>query len=268
MQPEQPNTPSTDIQTPDAVTSLKPVPTSSVKGLHQGGGSDCSVATHRGDLDQCRDRRTQTARRRTLKPDRGGVRASKVQAEDRSSRGETGRGREKVPSVSLRDEDPWAYVEEERKEEQVAEQTGVQQFFSNIGTAHDRVSASTPLVEAAPARLSATAFWKLEGAGTGLEGRKLVVTKALESLRNTGVPKAPKKLRCKLRRNTAFRKQVLNEGADNRSSRSSCQVLDRAARAMALFSRPLRTTTTWADSDAELIAGVGPPFKEDQLLAI
>jgi hypothetical protein len=52
---------------------------------------------------------------------------------------------------------------------------------------------------------------KLDGAGTGLEGRKLVVKESLRALEKHWRAEGAKEAEVKLRRNTAFRKQVLAE---------------------------------------------------------
>jgi hypothetical protein len=52
---------------------------------------------------------------------------------------------------------------------------------------------------------------KLEGAGTGLEGRKLVVGEALKALEKHWKAEGEREAEAKLRRNPAFRKQVLGE---------------------------------------------------------
>jgi hypothetical protein len=110
----------------------------------------------------------------------------------------------------LRDKDPWAYAEEERKAEQVQHSTGqLEQFLAGIGTEHDRVSID-PVIEVLP-RAERERILKLENAGRGLEGRKLVVTEALKALEKHWKAEGEKAAEGKLRRNPAFRKQVLSE---------------------------------------------------------
>jgi len=110
----------------------------------------------------------------------------------------------------LRDEDPWAYVEEERSAERAAEQDAqTTTWLSNIGATHDRFTLD-PVVLA----LSDTErnrILALEGAGVGLEGRKLIVTEGLKALEKQWKAEGAKDAEDKLRRNAAFRKQVLNE---------------------------------------------------------
>lgn len=110
----------------------------------------------------------------------------------------------------LRDKDPFAYADLERTEEQVQDQTvGVQQFFANIGTAHDRI-AIDPLVQRLP-EAERNRILAIEGAGAGLEGRKLVVTESLKALEKHWRAEGAKEAEAKLRRNSAFRKQVFSE---------------------------------------------------------
>src|SRR5262245_42452907 len=79
----------------------------------------------------------------------------------------------------LRDSDPWAYAQQEREAEQVADGQGqLHQFVVNIGAEHDRVSID-PLFLALP-KTEQERIQKLDGAGSGLAGRKLVVDEALK----------------------------------------------------------------------------------------
>lgn len=110
----------------------------------------------------------------------------------------------------LRDEDPWAYAQQDREAEQTAEQDqGVQQFLHSVGQTHDRISID-PLMEALPLP-ERERIMKLQGAGQGLEGRRLVVNEALKSLAKHWKAEGEKEAEGKLRRNQAFRKQVMAE---------------------------------------------------------
>jgi hypothetical protein len=110
----------------------------------------------------------------------------------------------------LRDTDPWAYAEEERKAEQSQSQdTATLEFFRNVGTQHDRI-AIDPLMESLPAA-ERQRIMDIEGAGRGLDGRKLVVNEALKSLEKHWKAEGAKDAEVKLRRNQAFRKQILSE---------------------------------------------------------
>src|SRR5215831_3530894 len=110
----------------------------------------------------------------------------------------------------LRDSDPWAYAEQDREAEKVQEQDqGIQTFFQNVGSQHDRI-AIDPLMEALPLD-ERQRIMKIEGAGRGLDGRKLVVSEALKSLEKHWKAEGEKQAEEKLRRNQAFRKQILAE---------------------------------------------------------
>jgi hypothetical protein len=110
----------------------------------------------------------------------------------------------------LRDEDPWAFAEEERKAEQIAhldQQNG--EILGNIGATHDRFTVD-PVVLALP-QAERNRIMAIEGAGLGLEGRKLIVEEGLKALEKHWKAEGAKDAEDKLRRNPAFRKQVLNE---------------------------------------------------------
>src|SRR5262245_8513665 len=105
----------------------------------------------------------------------------RIQAE--TDRRETKRANEAKAKArrELRDNDPWAYAEQERKDEQLAESSGnMQSFMAGVGVEHDRVSID-PLFLALP-KAEQERIQNLDGAGVGLAGRKLVVTEAMKSL--------------------------------------------------------------------------------------
>lgn len=110
----------------------------------------------------------------------------------------------------LRDEDPWAYVEEERSAERAAEidaQTST--WLGNVGVTHDRFTVD-PVVMALP-ETERNRILSLEGAGVGLDGRKLIVEEGLRALEKHWKAEGAKDAETRLRRNPAFRKQVLSE---------------------------------------------------------
>ena len=110
----------------------------------------------------------------------------------------------------LRDSDPWQYAEEERKAEQAATTQGQwTEFFGSVGTEHDKV-AIDPVVERLP-REELERIMKLDGAGTGLAGRKLIVQESLKALEKHWKTEGAKEAETRLRRNPSFRKQVLAE---------------------------------------------------------
>lgn len=110
----------------------------------------------------------------------------------------------------LRDKDPWAYAEEERKAEQEYESnTHVQSFLQGLSGQHDRVTID-PLMERLPDS-ERERILKMEGAGAGIQGRKLLVTEAMKALEKHWKAEGAKDAERKLRSNPAFRKQVLSE---------------------------------------------------------
>jgi hypothetical protein len=110
----------------------------------------------------------------------------------------------------LRDEDPWKYAEEERKAEEAANSdAGIMQLFANVGVEHDRVSID-PMFQKLP-EPERQRILKIEGAGRGLEGRKLIVDESLKALEKHWKAEGAKDAEARLRRNPAFRKQVLAE---------------------------------------------------------
>jgi len=110
----------------------------------------------------------------------------------------------------LRDENPWQYAEEDRKaeNEQAANQQ-VGNFFADISREHDKYSID-PIVDALsePER---SRILQMEGAGQGLDGRKLIVTEGLKALEKAWKAEGAKDAEDRLRKNPAFRKQLLNE---------------------------------------------------------
>ena len=110
----------------------------------------------------------------------------------------------------LRDEDPWAYAEEDRKAEQ--SQSANQQvgdLFANIGREHDKYTLD-PLLASVP-QAEQQRILALEGAGAGLDGRKLIVTEALKSLEKHWKAEGARDAEARLRKNSAFKKQLLAE---------------------------------------------------------
>lgn len=133
-----------------------------------------------------------------------------VQAESDRREAKRQADEKRLQRKRLRDTDPFAYAEEDRKEELT--QTGVgemEKFLANVGGEHDRVSID-PVVELLP-KEERERILKLEGAGTGLKGRKMVVTESLKALEKHWKAEGARDAEVKLRRNPAFRKQVLAE---------------------------------------------------------
>lgn len=209
MQPEQPNTPSVDAQPSDA-TAAEPRSDEQAEESSPGwwqrlfnrrpapeatdASGDDKPAN--GDASKLSLNQEELERRIQAETDR---REAKRAQEARAAR-----------RRELRDKDPFAFAEEERKEEQLQSQgEGVQQFFLQIGGAHDR-AAIDPLVEALP-QAERDRILAMDGAGRGLEGRKLLVSESLKALEKHWKAEGEKQAEARLRRNSAFRKQVLSE---------------------------------------------------------
>jgi hypothetical protein len=110
----------------------------------------------------------------------------------------------------LRDTDPWAYAEQERKEEEAQQGTfHLERFVTDVGSAHDRVTVD-PIFNSLP-KAEQERILKIDGVGQGLEGRKLVVQESLKALEKHWKAEGARDAEAKLRRNPAFRKQVLSE---------------------------------------------------------
>lgn len=110
----------------------------------------------------------------------------------------------------LRDEDPFAYAQVEKQEEEVGTaNTQVQSFIGSLATHHDKVSID-PVVELLP-EAERKRILAMEGVGSGLEGRKTLVTESLKALEKHWRAEGAKEAESKLRRNPAFRKQVFAE---------------------------------------------------------
>lgn len=214
MQPEQPNIPSEGAQVPDGQPS-EPVSdesrTESSPGWWQRLFNRRPVAQEttaedgeRSSADGTSDvaKLTQEELERRVQAETDRREAQRIAAERREAR------------KKLRDEDPWAFAEQERQAEKQADQDqGVQQFFANVGVQHDRV-AIDPLMEALPPT-ERQRIMGIEGAGRGLDGRKLVVSEALKALEKQWKAEGEKEAEAKLRRNQAFRKQLLAEARGN-----------------------------------------------------
>ena len=110
----------------------------------------------------------------------------------------------------LRDEDPWAYAEQDRQaEQQVTLSANAMAQLGQVGETHDRYTLD-PLFNTLPPA-EQHRILALEGAGIGLEGRKLIVTESIKALEKHWKEEGEKEAERKLRRNPAFRKQVLGE---------------------------------------------------------
>jgi hypothetical protein len=111
----------------------------------------------------------------------------------------------------LRREDPYAYAEQdEAAEQQQQTSTAWQQTFATFGRQHDE-AVLDPLIGTLP-EAEQKRILALEGAGVGLDGRKLIVGEVLKALEKHWRAEGKKDAEGALRKNPAFRKQVLLEG--------------------------------------------------------
>jgi hypothetical protein len=134
----------------------------------------------------------------------------RVQAEADRREFQRQRAEKERAKRELRDKDPWAYAEQERKEEEAQQGNfHLERFVTDLGAEHDKVTVD-PVFFALP-KAEQERILKLEGAGIGLPGRKLVVSESLKALEKHWKAEGAKDAEAKLRRNPAFRKQVLSE---------------------------------------------------------
>ena len=210
MQPEQPNTPSEEVQPTDAAPSEPGSDRPEEKASE-------SPAWWRRMFH----RRGQEPEPEDADPGPQGATSQKLaltQEElDRRVQAETDRREAKRMQEArarqrkeLRDTDPWAYAEEERKAEQEQESTSqVANWFQGLSSQHDR-AAIDPVIERLP-EAERERILRMQGAGTGLEGRKLVVSESIKALEKHWKAEGAKEAERRLRGNQAFRKQVLAE---------------------------------------------------------
>jgi hypothetical protein len=209
MQPEQPNSPSEDTQSTDAPSSE---PSSEQPEEKASGPSWWQRMFNRGGQEpeaEPEDKAPETQASKKLELSQEEL-DRRVQAEaDRREYKRQADARAQQRK-QLRDTDPWAYAEEERKAEEAAQSDqSVAKWFQGLSSEHDRV-AIDPLIETLPPR-ERERILKMDGAGQGLKGRKLVVTEAMKSLEKHWKAEGEKAAERKLRSNAAFRKQVLAE---------------------------------------------------------
>lgn len=209
MADEQPNTPSEDVASSDVAAPEQTSDESPKESSHW--------------WDRLLNKRTATEATgedgESGKPGSGASqRVSLTQEElDRRVQAETDRREAKRAAEQraaerrrLRDEDPWAYAEQEREAETQQQQAAsVSELFAGVSSQHDRASID-PVMEALPLA-ERQRIMAIEGAGVGLDGRKLVVGEALKALERHWKAEGERAAEAKLRRNQAFRKQVLAE---------------------------------------------------------
>lgn len=205
----QPTEPSTDVQQPDSEVSSEPSPASEetaspprwwqrLFGRHDEEPAQTEAETE----EQAPESNTRTLTEQEFQ--------RAIQSEVDRREAKRSRDQQLADKRKLRDEDPWAYAEQERQAEQQTLQNGqIEQIFSTIGAEHDRHTID-PVLQSLP-KDEQTRILGLEGAGIGLEGRRLVVGEALKALEKHWKAEGAKDAESRLRKNSAFRKQVLAE---------------------------------------------------------
>jgi hypothetical protein len=214
MQPPDPNTPSGAPATGDAAGAAEPV-SEPTEGISTESRNWFSRLFRRGvpdDEPQESEREPPASNALTL-----------TQEElDRRVQAETDRRLYKreleakaAERRKLRDEDPYAYADLDRQTEQAVQaDSQITTLFASIGSEHDKHTLD-PLVQALPEAERARIL-QLEGAGAGLQGRKLIVDESLKALEKHWKAEGAKDAETRLRKNPAFRKQVLAEGRGQR----------------------------------------------------
>lgn len=114
----------------------------------------------------------------------------------------------------LRDENPEAYVQLEKTEEQQTQMRQVQAgqlmtLLGHVGRQHDAVSID-PIINALPAKERERILGMPE-AGQGLPGRKLIVDEALKTYGRQEYERGYREAQAKLKKDPVFRKSVLSE---------------------------------------------------------
>jgi hypothetical protein len=134
----------------------------------------------------------------------------RIQSETDRREARRARDAEIAARRKLRDEDPWAYAEQERKAEQAAQSdTSIMQLFASIGVEHDRATLD-PMFALLP-DAEKERILKIEGIGRGLDGRKLIVTETMKALEKHWKAEGARSAEAELRKNEAFRKQILRD---------------------------------------------------------
>lgn len=124
------------------------------------------------------------------------------------------RERSQRDRARLRDENPEAYVQLEKSEEEATQLRQVQagqlmQLLGHVGRQHDAVSID-PIINALPAK-ERERILAMPEAGQGLPGRKLIVDEALKTYGRQEYERGYREAQTKLRKDPVFRKSVLAE---------------------------------------------------------
>src|SRR5262245_1272096 len=205
----QPTEPSTDVQQPDpeasnesSTTSEEPASSPTWWRRLFGHRDEEPVQTEEETEEQAPESKTRTLTEEEFQ--------RAIQSEVDRREAKRSRDQQLADRRKLRDEDPWAYAEQERQAEQQTVQNGqIEQIFSTIGAEHDKHTID-PVMQALP-KDEQSRILGLEGAGVGLEGRRLLVGEALKALEKHWRAEGAKDAETRLRKNPAFRKQVLAE---------------------------------------------------------
>jgi len=209
MQPVQPNTSSVDVSTSDAEAPAADSQPSEAQPSKSWWDRLFGRTDQPESSAEAADQTTESTASPTLTLTQEEL-DRRIQAETDRREAKRASDTRRQQKRELRDKDPFAYAEEDRREEQAQLATGqLEQFVTSVGTEHDRVSID-PVVEVLP-KEERERILALEGAGRGLDGRRLVVTEALKALEKHWRAEGAKDAETRLRRNPAFRKQVLSE---------------------------------------------------------
>lgn len=210
MADEQPNTPSADVQASDAAVAESGSDERSEGSSPHWWQRMFNRQPATESINDSGDKKTEPAASSNVLALTPEELERKIQSE--TDRREAKRAQEARIAArrKLRDEDPFAYAQVEKQEEEIGSaNTSVQSFIGNLATHHDKVSID-PVVELLP-EAERKRILAMEGVGTGLEGRKTLVTESLKALEKHWRAEGAKEAESKLRRNSAFRKQVFSE---------------------------------------------------------
>jgi hypothetical protein len=213
MQPTEP-TPSTDVQQPESVQDAEPSEQSEENSSQPSWWRRFISPIFHGGTEEGEDPDSTDAQASQNQPP---VRTMTEEEFHRSVQSEVDRREAKRAEAAraaekrrLRDEDPWAYAEQDRTAEQIAEQDGkLTELLQGIGAAHDAVTLM-PLMQTLPDE-EQKRLMALPNAGVGTDGRKMLTTEALKSLEKHWRSEGAKDAEAKLRKNGSFRKQVFSE---------------------------------------------------------
>ena len=106
--------------------------------------------------------------------------------------------------------DPYAGTEERaRLQAETQAQEGFQSLLANVGKHYDEATLDVVVQQVPPAERER--IFKLEGAGVGLNGRKLIMAESLKALEKHWKSEGAREAESKLRESPIFRKKVFAE---------------------------------------------------------